>query len=61
MGNPVVHFEIGGSDRAALQGFYNHLFDWKIESNDSMEYSFVSPGGEGSIGGGICGAPSERR
>jgi uncharacterized protein len=29
--NPVVHFEILGSDGAELIGFYRGLFDWPVE------------------------------
>lgn len=32
MGCPVVHFEIGGRDSAALSGFYAKLFDWKVQA-----------------------------
>ena len=31
MGNPVVHFEIGGPDGPALQKFYQDLFGWKVQ------------------------------
>ena len=30
MGNPVVHFEIAGSDVSRLIRFYTSVFDWKI-------------------------------
>ena len=29
---PVVHFEIGCSNRAATETFYRRLFDWQIAS-----------------------------
>jgi predicted enzyme related to lactoylglutathione lyase len=51
MGNPVVHFEVGGQDAAALQSFYGSLFDWKIDANNPMNYGMVDTG-EG-IGGGV--------
>ena len=28
MGNPVVHFEIGGPDGPVLRQFYSDLFGW---------------------------------
>jgi predicted enzyme related to lactoylglutathione lyase len=56
MGNPVVHFEIWGSDAKALTDFYGGLFDWKIDSNNPMDYGVVDAGGRASghgIDGGI--------
>ena len=32
MPNPVVHFEIGCTDRARTQKFFTDLFGWKIDS-----------------------------
>src|ERR671925_550099 len=52
MGNPVVHFEVVGSDGAKLQQFYGGLFDWKINADNPMNYGIVDNGGEG-INGGI--------
>jgi predicted enzyme related to lactoylglutathione lyase len=57
MGNPVVHFEIIGKDKKALEGFYGSVFDWKIDPL-MEEYSLVTTGG---IGGGIGGMNDERR
>jgi predicted enzyme related to lactoylglutathione lyase len=54
MANPVVHFEIVGSDDGALGTFYGKLFDWKVNPVDGMDgYRLVDTGQEGSIGGGI--------
>lgn len=55
MPNPVVHFEIMGSDGAALQGFYRDLFGWKVETDNEWQYGMVETGGEGGINGGIAG------
>ena len=30
MGNPVVHFEIGGKDVERLIDFYSSVFEWDI-------------------------------
>ncbi len=30
MGNPVVHFEIGGKDVGKLIDFYGTVFEWNI-------------------------------
>ena len=58
MANPVVFFEVLGSDGDALRGFYHELFDWKIDRMPPpMDYGMVAPGGEGGIEGGIGTAP----
>ena len=62
MGQPVVHFEIMGKDGAALASFYADLFDWKVDTNNPMQYGIVtreenvSADGIG-IGGGVGQAP----
>ena len=30
MGNPVIHFEIGGKDVEKLTDFYSSVFEWEI-------------------------------
>jgi predicted enzyme related to lactoylglutathione lyase len=63
MGNPVVHFEIIGTDPAKLRGFYHALFGWDFDTSGSVapsvsqagEYGFTEPGGNaipGGVGGG---------
>ncbi len=52
MPNPVVHFEVGGDDPAALQDFYAKTFDWKVDADNPMGYGLVENNDEG-IGGGI--------
>jgi predicted enzyme related to lactoylglutathione lyase len=32
MADPVVHFELMGTDREALGRFYAELFGWHVES-----------------------------
>ena len=61
MANPVVHFEVTGSDGAKLQDFYGKLFDWKIKADNEMNYGIVQRDGnttdEGiGIGGGVASA-----
>jgi predicted enzyme related to lactoylglutathione lyase len=53
MSNPVIHFEVAGTDAAALQSFYAEVFGWKIDANNPAQYGSVeaAPGG---IGGGVC-------
>ncbi|MFQ5912544.1 MAG: VOC family protein [Nitrospinota bacterium] len=53
MGQPVVHWEIAADDAKKLQDFYSGLFEWKIDSNNPMNYGMVETGGEGGISGGI--------
>jgi predicted enzyme related to lactoylglutathione lyase len=60
MGQPVVHFEIIGTDGEALKAYYSEMFGWEIDSNNPMNYGIVarddnlSANGVG-IGGGIAG------
>jgi predicted enzyme related to lactoylglutathione lyase len=62
MGQPVVHFEIIGTDAKKLQSYYSDLFGWEIDTNNAMNYGIVqreqnvSPDGVG-IGGGIAAGP----
>jgi uncharacterized protein len=58
MGQPVVHFEVMGSDADKLWSFYSGLFDWKINSDNPMNYGIVDREGNVNadgvgIGGGI--------
>ena len=62
MGNPVVHFEVIGTDGPKLQAYFSELFGWEIDAKNEMGYGVVvrednvSPEGIG-IGGGIAGGP----
>ena len=54
MPNPVVYFEILGSDYAGLQQYYRDLFGWKItQMSPEMDHSavIVDEDGEGIPGG----------
>jgi uncharacterized protein len=53
MGNPVVHFEVIGSDGAALERFYGELFGWHIQSVPDLKYGTVDTHGGEGINGGI--------
>ena len=62
MGQPVVHFEVIGSDGDRLRSYYADLFGWQIDANNPMNYGIVAREGnvnaEGvGIGGGIGAAP----
>jgi predicted enzyme related to lactoylglutathione lyase len=65
MGQPVVHFEILGTDADRTQSYYSELFGWKIEPlpfENPTNYGLVAREGnvnqEGiGIGGGVGNAP----
>ncbi len=62
MGQPVVHFEVVGTDGEKLQRYYSELFGWEVDGNNEMNYGMVSregnTGSEGvGIGGGIGQGP----
>ncbi len=42
MGQPVVHFEIIGSDGDALREYYGQLFGWKFDADNPMKYGVVA-------------------
>jgi uncharacterized protein len=48
----VAWFEVTGRDGPALQTFYRHLFDWRIEdAGDGSGYGLVATEGDGIAGG----------
>jgi uncharacterized protein len=62
MGQPVVHFEIMGSDAEKLGTFYTQLFGWNINADNPVAYGIVerevNVNAEGiGIGGGIGAMP----
>jgi uncharacterized protein len=62
MGQPVVHFEIIGTDAEKLRGYYSELFGWEIDSDNPMNYGTVQRDGNTNadgigIGGGIGQGP----
>jgi predicted enzyme related to lactoylglutathione lyase len=59
MPNPVVHFEILGTNGAKLQDFYRSLFGWTIDANNPMQYGLVAPDEKLGVGGGIAAAPPQ--
>jgi hypothetical protein len=54
MANPVVHWEIGGRDTAALREFYGKAFGWMM-TDAGPDYTLVAPA-DGGLGGGIMRA-----
>ncbi len=50
MGNPVVHFEIGGKDVKSMNSFYSSVFDWQISQLVDQLY-IADPGSNEGIEG----------
>ena len=62
MGQPVVHFEVVGTDGDKLQQYYSDLFGWEIDANNPMKYGMVARDGNTNrdgvgIGGGVGQGP----
>jgi uncharacterized protein len=66
MGQPVVHFEVIGTDPQRLRGYYGELFGWEFDTSGGVasavseagNYGFVqNPDGAG-IPGGVGGGTS---
>jgi predicted enzyme related to lactoylglutathione lyase len=63
MGQPVVHFEIVGTDPAKLRSYYGDLFGWEFDTSGPVaeavseqgNYGFVSPSDGVGIPGGVGG------
>ncbi len=51
MGNPVVHFEIIGTDPALLRRYYGELFGWEFDTGDASTEAVSAPGQYGFIDG----------
>ena len=68
MTQPVVHFEIIGTDPAKLRSFYGELFGWEFQMGDATtdtvsrpgEYGFVNASDAG-VNGGVGGGPGYER
>ncbi|MBV8988345.1 MAG: VOC family protein [Solirubrobacterales bacterium] len=55
MGNPVTHFEVLGTDAAALQRFYGEAFAWEMQDVMQGSYYMANPGT--GVNGGVGAAP----
>ncbi len=53
MGNPVVHFEIGGPDDQPLVAYYGELFGWNLQAMEGGGYTLIDTRGGTGINGGI--------
>jgi len=58
MGQPVVHFEIVGSDPAKLREYYGALFGWDFQVGDTVSASVSQPGEYGFVEGSRHGMGS---
>lgn len=65
MGQPVVHFEVVGTDGDKLKAYYSNLFGWKFEdAQGPMNYGVVPREGNTNadgigIGGGVGGVEGD--
>jgi len=62
MGNPVVHFEVIGTDGPKLHAYFSELFGWEIDADNPMKYGMVQREGNTTddgigIGGGVGQGP----
>jgi predicted enzyme related to lactoylglutathione lyase len=55
MGQPVVHFEIIGSDPAKLRGYYGDLFGWEFDTSGPVSEAVSEPGNYGFVSGSTTG------
>jgi uncharacterized protein len=56
MGQPVIHFEVTGSDAAKLRSYYGELFGWEFDADNPADYGLVArEGNTDSEGVGIPG------
>ena len=55
MGQPVVHFEIIGSDPARLRSYYGELFGWEFQTGDATTETVSQPGNYGFVDGATTG------
>jgi hypothetical protein len=53
MGHPVVHVEIRSPDPDATRAFYGKLFGWTYPEGGFPGYTYIDPGVEGAVPGGI--------
>jgi predicted enzyme related to lactoylglutathione lyase len=56
MGQPVVHFEIIGTDPARLRAYYGELFGWEFDTSGSVVPAVSEPGNYGFTDTGQAGA-----
>src|SRR3981081_4741066 len=55
MGQPVVHFEVIGTDPATLRAYYGELFGWEFDTSGPVAPSVSQPGNYGFTATGVTG------
>jgi predicted enzyme related to lactoylglutathione lyase len=58
MAQPVVHWEIIGSDPAKLRNYYHELFGWEFTAGDAATEAVSEPGQYGFVDGSTTGGAS---
>ena len=53
MGNPVVHFEVDGTDWKSLASYYEELFGWHVQEIPDGNYAIIDTHAGKGINGGI--------
>lgn len=59
MGQPVVHFEVIGTDPARLRGYYSQLFGWEFDTSGPVAPTVSQPGNYGFTEAGATGGATE--
>jgi predicted enzyme related to lactoylglutathione lyase len=55
VGQPVVHFEIIGSNPSQLRSYYGELFGWEFQMSDAITEAVSQPGNYGFVDGATTG------
>ena len=55
MGQPVVHFEIIGTDPGGLRRYYGELFGWTFDVGDATTETVSAPGSYGFVDAATTG------
>lgn len=53
MGNPIVHFDINGTDGKQLADFYGELFGWHVQEVPGANYALIDTHAGTGVNGGI--------
>jgi uncharacterized protein len=56
MADPVVHFEIIGTDPVRLREYYGALFGWEFQVGDTVSQQVSEPGNYGFVDGSTTGS-----
>jgi predicted enzyme related to lactoylglutathione lyase len=49
MGQPVVHFEVIGTDPGKLRSYYGEMFGWEFDTSGSVSEAVSLPGNYGFV------------